>query len=338
MRIFTLLLGLSALMACTDAAFDEARARQEILELEKEQRRVHFEADAASFADMLAEPHLSVNRGVVGFSERSENYERFSAYFNSVDFVEWDDLAEPIIRFSADGSLAYCVVQRRVSVRYPSDEGLYFGTTDFAWTAIYRRRANGWEIESVSSTNAEPSTAYLLNIEARADCISPEGPYQTYLLADHQGGLEFRQSYSYREGAFAARLNGYDEGYLLNGDEQSGEALEPSVINMLQGHNFFWMYLQPQLFFDLSIQDPQQATGTDALGYSVTVKRDEEHYQIQEILLRNPMDTTELIEIHYEEFDSTAFGPMPLALSIVQAQKDTFHFRFTSVNFNVEQQ
>lgn len=59
---------------------------------------------------MLVEFYFLVNCGVVGFFECSENYECFSVYFNSVDFVEWDDLVELIICFFVDGFLVYCVV------------------------------------------------------------------------------------------------------------------------------------------------------------------------------------------------------------------------------------
>lgn len=329
-----LFLCLFGLVSCGNE-FDEATARQQILELEREQRRVHFEADAASFVQMMTEPHLSVNRGAVSTSTREDNQERFQGYFSSVNFVEWDDLAEPIIRFSADGSLAYCVVQRRVTVQYPSNEGLYHGSTDYAWTAIYRQTGEGWEVESVISTNKEPTFHYLRNVVALADCISPQGPYQTTLKADDQGFLEFHQSYSYREGDFIAQIKGDSLGQSLNNQNVS-ETLAAETIAMLQGHNFFWMYLQPTQFFDLNTDDPFHREGVDALGNPVQIRRDSHHYQVEQIFLRNPMDTAEQIEIQYLEFDSTAFGPLPLRLDVIQGGKDTFNFHFKEVKFNVE--
>ena len=335
-RIVLLIL-LAGLMSCTGTTFDEAAAREQILEMERLQRKVHFIADASTFAGLLAEPHLSVNRGVVRNTTREENEPRFQGYFDSVHFVEWDDQAEPIIRFSDDGSLAYCVVERRVTVQYPSDEGLYHGTTEYAWTAIYRRTTNGWEVESVTSTNQEPTHDYLRNIVAHAECTSPEGAYTTDLLADHEGFLEFRQAYGYREGGFAAQVQGDSLAQSMDDEGRVGESLEKPVIAMLQGHNFFWMYLQPGLFFkELDTLDPLHWRAKDALDNPVEILRDDHHYQVQQILLRNSLDTSELITINYLQFDSTAFGPLPQELEVVQAGRDTFHFEFTDVALNTD--
>lgn len=332
-----LLIGLAGLLSCSGETFDEAAAREQILELERLQREAHFTADAKTFAELLSEPHLSVNRGVVRSTTREENQTRFQGYFDSVQFAEWDDLAEPIIRFSDDGSLAYCVVERRVTVRYPTVAGLYHGTTDFAWTAIYRRVESGWTIESVTSTEKESSHKYLWNVVAHAECTSPDGGYTTDLAADHKGFLEFRQAYSYADGSFAAQVQGDSLGQSLSVDGHPDAPLDSPVIAMLQGHNFFWMYLQPDMFFrDLDKTDPLNWQGQDALGNPVQVRLDDEQHQVEQIDLRNSLDTTELIRINYLSFDSTVFGPLPLELEVVQAARDTFRFQFTEVTFNTE--
>ncbi|MEL6656234.1 MAG: hypothetical protein AAFY48_07100 [Bacteroidota bacterium] len=338
MRPFLAIVFISLFFACETPSFDEATARQQILELEQLQRHVHFAADATTFAELLAEPNLSVNRGEVSTSTRAENRERFQGYFNSVHFMEWDDLAEPIIRFSDDGTLAYSVLQKRVTVQYPTEEGLYHGSTDFAWTSIYRRTGDTWEIETVTSTNQESTSSYLKNIVAVADCQGPDGAYTTTLAADHQGFLEFRQDFSYREEGYAAQVYGDSLGQSLLPTGQVERALPPEVIAMLQGHNFIWMYLQPEQFFnDLENQSPWYSEGVDRLGNFVELKRDEAQYQVQEINMRNPMDTTELIEVQYLSFDATAFGNLPSQLRVVQGRRDTFRFEFEELMFNVEE-
>ena len=328
---------IALLLSCEPAAFDEEAARQQILKLEQLQRHVHFAADAETFAQLLAEPHLSVNRGQVGTSSRSENQERFQAYFESVHFVEWDNLAEPIVRFSADGTLAYSVLQKRVTVQYPTDQGLYHGSTDFAWTSIYRRTGDSWEIESVTSTNQESRSDYLKNVMAVADCQGPEGAYTTELAANANGFLEFRQRYTYRDAAFAAQVDRDSLVQELTPNGYMNRTSNADMISMLQGHNFFWMYLQPDLFFkELEADDPWHWHGVDALGNPVELKRDSSHYQVQVIELRNPFDTKELIEVQYLTFDSTAFGPLPRTLRVVQDGRDTFSFQFREVRLNVE--
>ncbi len=337
MKLLPIIVLTFLLFACESTDFDETTARQQILELEQLQRHVHFAADATTFTGLMAEPLLSINRGRVSKSTRAENQARFQGYFDSVQFMEWDDLAEPIIRFSADGSLAYSVLQKRVAVQYPTENGLYFGTTDFAWTSIYQQSANGWQLESITSTNQEPSSKYLRNIIAVADCEGPEGAYTTTLAADHQGFLDFRQSFTYREEDFTAQVLADSLGQTLLPNDLVDQTLPPETLAMLQGHNFIWMYLQPKQFFNhLDVKSPWFAKGVDALGNPVELKREETQYQIQEINIRNPMDTAELIEIQYLSFDSTAFGTLPNKIRIVQAKQDTFHFSFRELQFNVD--
>lgn len=79
---------------------------------------------------------------------------RISKYFGSVQFIKWDDTAEPIIRFSDDGSLAYAIVQKDVIVTYPDSTGNAVNdTTHYAWSSIYRKQNGQWKVECNISTN-----------------------------------------------------------------------------------------------------------------------------------------------------------------------------------------
>lgn len=140
-------------------AFDEAAERQKILALHHAQRGYHFNDNAEEFAQQMSEDFISVNRGMVSQPTRSENIERFGAYFKSVTFSKWDDVAEPIIRFSEDGSLAYTIVQKEVVLTYPMEQGdTIESKTEFAWLAVYRKKNREWKIESVASTNKPEET------------------------------------------------------------------------------------------------------------------------------------------------------------------------------------
>ncbi len=132
---------------------DLEQARAEILKLHQEQRRQHFEKDSIAFAKQLSEHFISVNRGVVSRPTYEENLGRYHQYFSSVDFVKWDDVAEPIIRFSEDGKMAYAIVEKEVVVSYDYDGTEREGRTEFAWVTIYRKYENGWKIDCVASTN-----------------------------------------------------------------------------------------------------------------------------------------------------------------------------------------
>lgn len=147
--------GLFLFSSCSPGeAFDLEKARAEILAMHNAQKDFHFEKDSVAFVDQLASNFISVNRGLITRPEREETLSRYNGYFSSVSFVKWDDLAEPIVRFSDDGTLAYTIVDKIVEVTYSDENGeTQSGETHFAWTAIYRKTTDGWKIECVTSTN-----------------------------------------------------------------------------------------------------------------------------------------------------------------------------------------
>ncbi len=132
--------------------------KAKILALHHAQRNYHFEKDSLSFADQMSEQFISVNRGIISRPSREDLLARYNGYFSSVDFVKWDDVAEPIIRFSDDGSMAYTIVDKIVAVTYKNETGeTVVGETHFAWTTIYRKYDDQWKIDVVTSTNKPES-------------------------------------------------------------------------------------------------------------------------------------------------------------------------------------
>ena len=97
------------------------RNTSEILKLHHEQRKFHFEKLPEPFAESLMDDVVMVNRGMVKRPTRAENIKRWQGYFDAVDFEEWDDTAEPIVRFSDDFSMAYVIVEKRVGLTYQGE-------------------------------------------------------------------------------------------------------------------------------------------------------------------------------------------------------------------------
>ncbi|MEP4535085.1 MAG: nuclear transport factor 2 family protein [Cyclobacteriaceae bacterium] len=127
--------------------------KQRILELHHAQRGYHFEKDSVSFANQLSDDFISVNRGKITYPDKEETISRYNSYFSSVQFLKWDDLSEPIIRFSDDGTIAYTIVDKIVEVEYDNENGeTEVGRTHFAWTAIYKKHGDKWKIDCVTST------------------------------------------------------------------------------------------------------------------------------------------------------------------------------------------
>ncbi len=155
MRICILIVILPFLfLSCgQEQSFDLEKEKKIILELHNKQREYHFEKDSVSFANQLSKNFISVNRGKITHPEINETISRYHSYFSSVEFENWDDVSEPIIRFSEDGTLAYTIVDKVVKTAYLDENGIkQSGSTHFAWTAIYKKYDDQWKIDCVTST------------------------------------------------------------------------------------------------------------------------------------------------------------------------------------------
>lgn len=137
----------------TQPPFDIETETQAILAAHHQTRDYHFNKDSIAFANQLSENFISVNRGKITSPTKESNVSRYNRYFSSVEFVKWDDVSDPIIRFSDDGSLAYTIVDKIVEVSYEDENGkTQNSSTHYAWTAIYKKYDGVWKTDCVTST------------------------------------------------------------------------------------------------------------------------------------------------------------------------------------------
>ena len=131
-----------------------AKEEQAIRELLKQEREAHFDRNADLFVSEFSDSMISVNKGLVTKNSIAENKKRIGTYFGKVKFIKWDDIAEPVVKVSDDGTLAYAIVQKQVVLSYPDSLGkTIVDTTDYAWISIYRKSGNEWKVEANASTN-----------------------------------------------------------------------------------------------------------------------------------------------------------------------------------------
>lgn len=141
-------------VASNQIVFDEEAERAKILALHHAQRNYHVNKHADSLAQLLSEDVISVNRGLIYRPTYEENKNRFTNYFNQVEFIKWDDIDPPIIRFSKDGHLAYTVVHKEVLLKVADENGKEVQErTEFSWLAIYAKHGEEWKIDCMASTN-----------------------------------------------------------------------------------------------------------------------------------------------------------------------------------------
>ncbi len=156
---FLILIALSlAFLACNKPdKFDEVSARQEIMKLHNQQRKYHLEKMSKAFVSQFSENFISVDKGKITTPTAEESLKRFKNYFDSVEFLKWDDFTPPIIRFSNDGTIAYEIVNKKVVISYKDDNNKRVKeTTVFSWVTIYKKYEKSWKIDCVASTNQQP--------------------------------------------------------------------------------------------------------------------------------------------------------------------------------------
>ena len=128
------------------------KEKEAIMVIHNEQRKAHMEKNPDLLLRDVLQDYIEVNRGVVRMPTHAESFARFESYFNSVDFLKWDDEAEPVFSFSDDGTMASTVVQKLVVTRDKTGSNR-IDTAHYAWLAVYRKVDGKWGLQSMASTN-----------------------------------------------------------------------------------------------------------------------------------------------------------------------------------------
>ena len=135
-----------------------AADRAELLRLHELQRTAHFERRADLMVAANADSLFSLSNGRVSIGRRAQSQASFQKYFDAVTFQAWDDVVPPRIRISADGQMAYVVVEKRVhlTTRGPS------GATEaervrYAWLSVYEKHDGQWRLSAIASTDRPDS-------------------------------------------------------------------------------------------------------------------------------------------------------------------------------------
>ena len=127
-----------------------------LAELHARQREAHLSGDAAALTAMFADDYISVQAGEVSRPARDDSRARFERYFAQVTFLAWDDLSDPVIEVSGDGSLATVLVHKLVHLIYQDADGTRLEEiTTFAWAETWRHAVGRWELAMMVSTRKD---------------------------------------------------------------------------------------------------------------------------------------------------------------------------------------
>lgn len=153
-KIFLQTVILGTLLSCNETKeISFSDQKDKILKLHNLQRDYHFNKNSGAFVNQFSDNFISVNKGEITYPKREKSLMQFNRYFSSVTFIKWDDEVPPIIKFSDDGSMAYCIVDKIVLLTYQDEnKKVIEQETHFAWTTIYKKYGKEWKIDCVIST------------------------------------------------------------------------------------------------------------------------------------------------------------------------------------------
>ena len=125
-----------------------------LLRLHERAREAHLARRADWLVAGQADSLISVSRGGVSISPRERVRANFQPYLDSSTFQAWDDIVPPRIRISADGQMAYVIVQKRVHLTSRNASGVTEAErTRFAWLSVYEKQNGEWRMTAIASTD-----------------------------------------------------------------------------------------------------------------------------------------------------------------------------------------
>jgi hypothetical protein len=133
--------------------------RAELLRLHELAQTAHLDKRPDLLVASFADSFLNISRGAVTLRTPGENRARFQAYFDRSTFLEWADLAPPVVRISPDGQMAYVIVEKRVRLTAPDSAGaLQPVHIIYAWVELYQKLGGRWTLMAVASTDRPGGT------------------------------------------------------------------------------------------------------------------------------------------------------------------------------------
>ena len=140
-------LTMALLAGACHPSVDLEKERAAILEFHAAAIQAHLDRNADWFAENRADDgdYVQASRGEIAWPTREEVRKRFADYLGRTEFSEYRDLVEPIVRVSQDGTLAWAIVQVKVSGVQTNDEGEEepFDWVS-AWIELFEKRNGRW--------------------------------------------------------------------------------------------------------------------------------------------------------------------------------------------------
>ena len=186
----------------------------------------------------------------------------------------------------------------------------------------------------------DPRYFHIKSINTFAHCNGPNGSYTTQVISKKNGYLLFSQVYEYRDSPFIGELSSDNKGYAVDKDGKILDTLSNIAVEMIRSHDFHRLQTNPWSFFDQIKYERNFEpgidlySGIDRLNNPIKIYYDNAIEQIRTIEFLNMMNTTETIQVTYQQWEESMYGKLAKKVEIIQAKKDTFHFDFKTIKIN----
>ncbi len=144
-----------SIFGCSQQNVDLQKEISALSELQKQEQRAHLEEQPALLVNMLNDTLTQVKNGVVSYYTKDQMTERFISYFESVEFLKWEDTTPPVYTISDDGTMAHVLIRKQVVADIEQDTTGTRETTNFAWTELWKKKEGRWKMYSVTTTERE---------------------------------------------------------------------------------------------------------------------------------------------------------------------------------------
>ncbi len=267
-----------------------ALEKEKILSIMASMREAHFQSNAAQFLEPMQDSFVEIRQGSYKRLYKSESLQGIQSYFGAMEFLELEDMQDPILEISDDASMA--TYTGSIIVKgYLNEQPLF---NKLSWQSILRKFDGEWKI--ISNVNTSLRDSLLgpivlnrvqqslglipdsLHIAAFANCSGPTDPFQTLVRSSqYHGRMEQLSS----DGHIAIQ-HGKSGSWMMDyNQEKLEEPLDEQLIALVKGHEFHWLSLRPedrfqnpllssiapfegQLAFEVSFDDP---LGRDVVFY-----------------------------------------------------------------------
>lgn len=117
---------------------------KELQSIHMEDRQAHFNTDVKTATSFFTDSYIYVRDGEIHQLSLSGLDSMYSNYFKDATFHEWDDLEQPIINISDDGTMAWVIEHFRIRISRQEDEQSKEQISEYAGITIYEKNSGNW--------------------------------------------------------------------------------------------------------------------------------------------------------------------------------------------------